>query len=87
MIVLVPGTSYYLIWAVAFLAQAQISKHITLTLISINACWIAIDTDYNKADQLSDADALWVVAVNLFCLYYSFEWVVRFLSFESKPIA
>eukprot|EP00928_Gymnodinium_smaydae_P022249 TRINITY_DN18745_c0_g1_i1.p1 TRINITY_DN18745_c0_g1~~TRINITY_DN18745_c0_g1_i1.p1 ORF type:complete len:716 (-),score=122.51 TRINITY_DN18745_c0_g1_i1:41-2188(-) len=56
----------------------------TLLVIAINALWISIDTDLNKAPILLQADPLFIVAENLFCTYFTFEWTMRFLSFRRK---
>lgn len=66
------------------LARALWFEHLTLSVIGANAIWIAVDTDYNKAAILLDAHPIFIVAENFFCAYFLFEWVVRFMAFESK---
>jgi voltage-gated sodium channel len=67
----------------------QIARHayfeyVTLAVIASNAIWIAIDTDYNGKDSLLDANPAFIVGENLFCLYFTVELVIRFLSFQEK---
>lgn len=56
----------------------------TLAVIAFNALWIAIDTDMNHAALLFEADTPFIAAENFFCVFFSFEWVMRFLSFRRK---
>mmetsp|Transcript_114998 Transcript_114998/g.211479 ORF Transcript_114998/g.211479 Transcript_114998/m.211479 type:complete len:788 (+) Transcript_114998:60-2423(+) len=59
-------------------------EHTTLAVISFNALWIAIDCDANTAEVLSEAHPVFIIAENFFCLFFSVELTVRFLSFASK---
>lgn len=59
-------------------------EHFTLAVISFNALWMAIDTDNNKADGLLDAEPIFQVAENGFCVFFSFEWFARYMSFQRK---
>jgi len=68
----------------------QIARHtcfenITLFVIATNSIWIAIDTDYNDAEVLNDADLHFQVVENLYCVYFFIEFVIRFMAFKSKP--
>mmetsp|Transcript_98742 Transcript_98742/g.156118 ORF Transcript_98742/g.156118 Transcript_98742/m.156118 type:complete len:528 (-) Transcript_98742:130-1713(-) len=65
-------------------AKHALFENITLAVIAANAVWIAIDTDWNKQENLSDADAIFQVAENGFCMYFSLEWIVRFMAFRRK---
>eukprot|EP00401_Gymnodinium_catenatum_P073413 CAMPEP_0117617426 /NCGR_PEP_ID=MMETSP0784-20121206/85586_1 /TAXON_ID=39447 /ORGANISM="" /LENGTH=590 /DNA_ID=CAMNT_0005421267 /DNA_START=84 /DNA_END=1852 /DNA_ORIENTATION=- len=66
------------------LARNEIFKNTTFFVILLNAIWIAIDTDYNKADVLCEAPAVFQVVENAFCFYFSFEILVRAMSFKRK---
>lgn len=66
------------------IGKSMIFDKITLGVIAFNAIWIAIDTDMNDADILSEADPMFIIAENLFCSYFVFEWTVRFCSFKKK---
>jgi len=59
-------------------------ENITLLVITINSFWIAVDADHNTADVLIEAHPVFIVAENLFCLFFFFEWAMRFLSFARK---
>ncbi|CAE8591248.1 unnamed protein product [Polarella glacialis] len=95
-------------------ATSAIFENATLVVIAINALWIAIDTDWNTADDLMEADSVDIscfrvsivhsvcpvlgvshacqcqahpvfqVAEHAFCIYFSCEWIVRFMSFKRK---
>jgi len=66
------------------LARSQTFKAATFITICLNAIWIGVATDCNKADVLSDAP-LWVQAgENIFCLCFTFELGIRFLSFRHQ---
>lgn len=67
-----------------FVARATWFEHITLSVIAINALWIAIDTDHNDAEMLLEAHIVFQVAEHLFCAFFTFEWTARFMSFEKK---
>eukprot|EP00929_Paragymnodinium_shiwhaense_P005579 TRINITY_DN10775_c0_g1_i1.p1 TRINITY_DN10775_c0_g1~~TRINITY_DN10775_c0_g1_i1.p1 ORF type:complete len:805 (+),score=195.65 TRINITY_DN10775_c0_g1_i1:153-2567(+) len=66
------------------IAKSQIFEQATLSVITLNALWIAVDTQYNDAAVLLDAHPVFMVAENLFCVYFFFEWLTRFSAFQSK---
>mmetsp|Transcript_52964 Transcript_52964/g.138897 ORF Transcript_52964/g.138897 Transcript_52964/m.138897 type:complete len:715 (+) Transcript_52964:2-2146(+) len=57
---------------------------VCLCVVAANAFWIAIDTDYNDQEVLSNADVSFQVMQNLFCGFFVFEWAVRFFAFQRK---
>lgn len=65
-------------------AKHAIFENLTLAVITINAIWLAIDTDWNNAALLLQADPVFIVAENLFCFYFSGELLIRFMAFELK---
>eukprot|EP00927_Polykrikos_kofoidii_P043202 TRINITY_DN37262_c0_g1_i1.p1 TRINITY_DN37262_c0_g1~~TRINITY_DN37262_c0_g1_i1.p1 ORF type:complete len:632 (+),score=118.62 TRINITY_DN37262_c0_g1_i1:220-2115(+) len=65
-----------------WLAKSALFEHITLCVIAVNSIWIAVDTDYNTAATLADADTHFQVIENLFCAYFSMEWFIRFAAFR-----
>jgi len=71
----------------AFIAKHVIFERTMLAIIALNAIWIAVDTDYNDAEVLIVAHPVFQVAENLFCAAFSFEWIVRFTSFQKKKYA
>jgi len=53
-------------------------------VISLNSVYLGIDADYNSADSLVEADVFFIVSEVLFCVYFVFEWIVRFSAFQHK---
>jgi hypothetical protein len=66
------------------IARHNYFENATLGVITLNALWISIDTDGNKADSLIDARAMYVVADCLFFSYFTFELFTRFMAFRNK---
>jgi hypothetical protein len=66
------------------LARNPVFENVTLAVISFNALWISIDTEYNTADTLDQADLSFILAENFFCFYFTFEICTRFGAFEKK---
>eukprot|EP00929_Paragymnodinium_shiwhaense_P073135 TRINITY_DN3717_c0_g1_i1.p1 TRINITY_DN3717_c0_g1~~TRINITY_DN3717_c0_g1_i1.p1 ORF type:complete len:958 (-),score=250.10 TRINITY_DN3717_c0_g1_i1:172-3045(-) len=75
---------YYDTGVPQMIARSNAFENTTLVVIALNALWIAIDTDNNDADVLIQADPIFQVGENLFCAYFFFEWLMRFLSFKVK---
>jgi len=75
---------YWKTGIVQAIAISSIFENVTLAVITLNAIWLAIDTDWNTADLLLKADPVFIVAENLFCVYFSGELMIRFLAFEQK---
>lgn len=69
---------------VADLARSKSFEHTTLVIISINAVWIGVDTDWNNAADLNSAKLQFRVAENIFCIYFTAEVIIRFLAFARK---
>jgi len=59
-------------------------KNMAFVVIALNTIWIAIDTDCNKFDLLTDAPAWLQIGENAFCVFFVFEILMRFLSFKRK---
>mmetsp|Transcript_551 Transcript_551/g.1772 ORF Transcript_551/g.1772 Transcript_551/m.1772 type:complete len:589 (+) Transcript_551:109-1875(+) len=53
-----------------------------LIVIMLNTVWMAIDTDYNKADVMCDAPAFLQFGNNFFCTCFLGEITVRFFAFR-----
>mmetsp|Transcript_64219 Transcript_64219/g.206870 ORF Transcript_64219/g.206870 Transcript_64219/m.206870 type:complete len:587 (-) Transcript_64219:118-1878(-) len=66
------------------IARHTAFEHTTLLVIMVNAVWIAVDTDYNKAPSLLEAEPLFQIVEHFFCVYFAFEWCVRFMAFKWK---
>eukprot|EP00747_Dinoflagellata_sp_TGD_P050679 gnl/TRDRNA2_/TRDRNA2_146903_c0_seq1.p1 gnl/TRDRNA2_/TRDRNA2_146903_c0~~gnl/TRDRNA2_/TRDRNA2_146903_c0_seq1.p1 ORF type:complete len:637 (+),score=126.13 gnl/TRDRNA2_/TRDRNA2_146903_c0_seq1:59-1969(+) len=67
-----------------YIARRRWFEYSTLTVISVNALWIAIDTDHNKSESLMGADIGFQLAEHFFCLFFFLEWLVRFMAFKRK---
>jgi len=65
-------------------ATAPLFENTTLGVIVVNALWISIDTDGNKADTMLTAATTFIVADCLFFAYFSVELFVRFMAFARK---
>jgi len=59
-------------------------ENITIIIIGIYAVWMAIDTDLNKAEVVTDSEPVFFITEQIFCLYFFLELVIRFLAFQSK---
>jgi len=65
-------------------ARSQKFEYTTLSVIALNALWISIDTDLNGADMFLEAHPTFQIAEHFFCIYFTFEWVMRLGAFEKK---
>eukprot|EP00928_Gymnodinium_smaydae_P034484 TRINITY_DN2441_c0_g2_i3.p1 TRINITY_DN2441_c0_g2~~TRINITY_DN2441_c0_g2_i3.p1 ORF type:complete len:688 (-),score=152.33 TRINITY_DN2441_c0_g2_i3:34-1914(-) len=70
-------------WAQA-VATSALFDNLTLVVIGLNTIWIAVDTEFNKASTLFDADLIFQIVENMFCVYFTGEVIVRYLAFASK---
>lgn len=66
------------------IATNDIFGNITLAVIGANAVYIGVDADNNHEDNLTDADMGFQICEHLFCVFFTFEWIVRFGSFKNK---
>jgi hypothetical protein len=65
-------------------ARSAAFEQMTLAIVSINAIWVAIDTDYNTALLLWDSHPMFIFVENCFCILFTLEWLIRFASFQRK---
>lgn len=66
------------------IARSDHFSHLSLAFISLNAIYLGVDSDYNKADSLNDADLAFIICENIFCFFFTFEVLVRFAAFQRK---
>jgi voltage-gated sodium channel len=66
------------------IAQHNIFENTTLAIISLNAVYIAIDTDWNKASSPEKVDWYFQAMEHFFCVYFTWEWIIRFVAFKRK---
>lgn len=59
-------------------------ERLTLLVIAINSVYIGVDADNNKAETLVQATWPYQMSDNLFCLFFTFEIIVRFTAFAEK---
>jgi len=69
------------------IARNQYFENLTLLVIVANALWIWVDTDLNTADTLIQADLMFQIMENLFCLFFTLELIIRFMAFRIKKTA
>ena len=67
---------------------AEVVRHpyferMSLAMIYLNAVWIAIDIEFNKADMVLQAESPFLIMEIVFTLYFSGELFVRFMSYEN----
>jgi hypothetical protein len=74
------------------IAMHSLFENVTLGVITVNAAYIAIDTDWNKGEPLTpegtysleQSGTFFQFMEHAFCCYFTFEWVCRFMSFKIK---
>jgi len=66
------------------IARSELFHGFTFAVIISNTIWLAIDADYNKAPILCQAALVFQITDNLFCAFFNFELLTRFLSFRKK---
>lgn len=64
------------------LASHPFFERITLGVILLNAAWIGIDIEFNKADVLFKADPIFIIMENFFCVFFLAELIIRFGLFK-----
>ncbi|OLP83250.1 Sodium channel protein type 11 subunit alpha [Symbiodinium microadriaticum] len=62
-------------------------ENFTLLVVFLNACWMAVDVDYNTAVVLIESHPAIIAIENAFCGYFFLELVIRFCAFEEKCYA
>eukprot|EP00929_Paragymnodinium_shiwhaense_P095365 TRINITY_DN5645_c0_g1_i1.p1 TRINITY_DN5645_c0_g1~~TRINITY_DN5645_c0_g1_i1.p1 ORF type:complete len:754 (+),score=128.83 TRINITY_DN5645_c0_g1_i1:109-2370(+) len=63
------------------LARSSYFETVTLFVICVNAVWIAVDADFNKAKMLVDADPIFQIMENFFCVFFVMELAIRYAAF------
>merc|ERR1712048_999876 len=51
-------------------ARNQHFETLSLAVIALNAIWVWVDTDYNDAQVLTEADLIFQVVEHFFCLFF-----------------
>lgn len=68
-------------------AKSSWFNNFALFVIVCNTFWVAIDTDLNKASVLCEAPVIFQVVDNTFCVFFTCEMLIRFMSFAQKRVA
>jgi len=63
-------------------AKSTYFEYVTLAVVVVNSIWIWVDADLNPEPVLAQSSAIFQVMENGFCVYFVFEWLIRFLSFQ-----
>eukprot|EP00746_Dinoflagellata_sp_MGD_P009192 gnl/MRDRNA2_/MRDRNA2_118584_c0_seq1.p1 gnl/MRDRNA2_/MRDRNA2_118584_c0~~gnl/MRDRNA2_/MRDRNA2_118584_c0_seq1.p1 ORF type:complete len:496 (-),score=95.17 gnl/MRDRNA2_/MRDRNA2_118584_c0_seq1:589-2076(-) len=74
------------------LAKHPVFENTTLFVIALNAVYIAVDTDWNKdtpltpmeTKSLTESHGFFQFMEHSFCLYFTGEWIIRFMAFKIK---
>ncbi|CAE7302161.1 Scn11a, partial [Symbiodinium pilosum] len=66
------------------IARNPLFENITMLVIGLYAIWMAIDTDLNDADVITDAPPFFFAMEQVFCAYFFVELVIRFIAFAEK---
>jgi len=66
------------------IAKSAFFDYVTLSVIALNSIWLGFETDMNTASSLADADLGFQIIENMFCIFFLFEWVIRFGAFRHK---
>jgi len=74
------------------IARNKYFEYFTLAVITFNALYLGYDCDYStrwgKPENLYESTLVgFILLDNFFCLYFSFEVVVRFFAYKSKIVA
>jgi len=83
---------YYTEGLAQWLAKHHLFEKVTLSVISLNAIYIAVDTDWNKdrplesaaSNDLQSSGVFFQISEHSFCAYFTLEWLIRFAAFKSK---
>lgn len=68
------------------IARHQLFENFTLVVIGFNAVYMGVDTDYNRPASGNPSDSIWIFQVcsHFFCIYFTLEWLIRFMAFKNK---
>jgi len=68
----------------AAVARSPLFDISSIVAITLNALWLAVETDYNDEPLLVNADPPFIIVENLFCTFFVWELIVRFMAFKVK---
>lgn len=73
-----PGESYC-----SFVASSNAFGVFSMLLVLTNAIWIGVDAEFNTAETMSDADAIYQVAEHTYTILFLLELFVRFGAYQT----
>merc|ERR1712216_697404 len=65
-------------------ARSDFFQNATLAIVMVNAIYIGIAVEHNDANNLFDANGIFIASEFVFLLFFVFEIVVRYAAFERK---
>merc|ERR1719424_2199769 len=68
----------------AAIARSSLFDISSISVILLNALWLAVETDYNDEALLVNAAPPFIIVENLFCAFFVWEITVRFMAFKVK---
>jgi hypothetical protein len=75
---------YYTTGSSQQIARSNFFAHFTVGVVVFNAVYIGFDSDYNDSQNIYEAAIPFQACSQFFCVYFTWELVVRFLAFEHK---
>lgn len=66
------------------IARSHIFENSTVLVVAFNAVYIGVDSDYNNAQNIYEAEYVFQACNQFFCIFFTWELLVRFLAFEIK---
>jgi len=66
------------------IARSNWFEYLTLTVIFLNSIWIAVDTDFNTAKVITQAESHFQAVEYVFSAYFMGELLIRFGAFKQK---
>eukprot|EP00930_Biecheleria_cincta_P011792 TRINITY_DN11489_c0_g1_i1.p1 TRINITY_DN11489_c0_g1~~TRINITY_DN11489_c0_g1_i1.p1 ORF type:complete len:901 (-),score=179.54 TRINITY_DN11489_c0_g1_i1:25-2727(-) len=69
------------------IARSSRFEYLSIAIVAINAIWLAVDTDLNPEPLLINSALPFIIMENIFCSYFFFEVLIRFLAFQAKTNA
>jgi len=66
------------------IAIAQWFANVSVFVVVLNAIYIGVESDYNNAQNVYEANAVFQACSQFFCVFFTWELLVRFLALEHK---
>lgn len=82
-----PADHYHQSGICQSIARSPWLESVTFVVIGVNAIWISVDLDLNMEAVLWNSHWVFVVAENLFCVYFCAEFVIHLCAYKSKVVA